>query len=60
MRSVISKWACVDYRCGMSFDYSELFCKEVDAGWQIVSVSACIDSFEGRKIIVLTAVLEKL
>lgn len=59
MRSVISKWAYIDYRSDFTNDYSELFCEEVEAGWLIVSVSACLDSFDGRRIIVLTAVLEK-
>ena len=59
MRTVVTKWAYIDYRCDLSSDYSGLFSEEVDAGWRIVSVSSCLDTFEGKRIIVLTAVLEK-
>lgn len=58
MRSIITKWAYINYG-GAPNDFSELFSEDVDAGWQIVSVSSCLDSLEGCKIIVLTAVLEK-
>lgn len=59
MRSVITKWSRINYGSNYTCDYSELFSKEVDEGWQIVSLSTCIDTFEERRIIVITALLEK-
>lgn len=51
MRTVVTKWAYIDYRCDLSSDYSGLFSEEVDAGLRIVSVSSCLDTFEGKRIL---------
>lgn len=59
MKSVITKWSSINYGSDYSSDYSELFSKEVDEGWQIVSLSTCIDTFEESRIIVITALLDK-
>lgn len=59
MRSIVTMWAYVNYDNDEPQDNSELFSMYVDAGWHIVSVSSCLDMYEGRRIIVLTALLEK-
>lgn len=59
MKSIITKWAYLKYELEEPIDYSEVFSEEIDKGWDILSVSTAIDTYNGEKIIVLTALLSK-
>ena len=59
MKKILTQWAYLNYNPGEPTDYTSLFSEQLEDGWEIVSISSALDDFNGMRIIVVTALLEK-
>lgn len=59
MNKIVTKWAYLNYELEEPIDYTMVFSEEIDEGWKFLSLNSALDTYQGRKIIVLTALLEK-
>lgn len=59
MKMILTKWAYLNYDSEEPHDFTLLFSKELDEGWEIHSISSAVDSHCGKPIMVLTALLLK-
>lgn len=59
MKIIVTRWAYLNYDSGEAIDYTMLFSEQTDEDWVIQNLSTAIDSYCGKPIIVITALLTK-
>ncbi|MBD5219506.1 MAG: hypothetical protein HDS72_04585 [Bacteroidales bacterium] len=59
MKKILTHWAYLNYDLAEAVDYTSLFSEQLEQGWEIESISTAVDSYNGMRIIVVTALLEK-
>ena len=59
MKRIVTRWAYLNYDSGEAIDYTMLFSEQINEGWEIQDLSSAVDSYSGKPIIVLTALLTR-
>ena len=59
MQKILTAWAYMNYASEEQHDFTMLFSEEIENGWQIASLSSALDTYQGRRIVVITALLTK-
>lgn len=60
MRSIITQWSRLNLAAGAPTDYTMLFSDYIDLGWELIQISTAVDRYGEERIIIVTALLEKL